>query len=180
MTGTISTCLNNFWIVNTFCYVGLKFVFSIMHQQISTRECGLLQWAAVLWNTTHWGKRHLSLSQSIIWEEALPDISFKQSFHLQWRGMNKNEKTVRGRQEPIFTHFLCFLYTAQKNSFLKIIFFGASLVAQWLGVCLPIQRTRVQALVWEDPTCRGATGPVSHNYWACASGACAPQRERPR
>ena len=24
--------------------------------------------------------------------------------------------------------------------------------------------TRVQALVWEDPTCRGATGPVSHNY----------------
>ena len=23
--------------------------------------------------------------------------------------------------------------------------------------------TRVQALVWEDPTCRGAAGPVSHN-----------------
>ena len=21
-----------------------------------------------------------------------------------------------------------------------------------------------RALVWEDPTCRGATGPVSHNY----------------
>ena len=40
----------------------------------------------------------------------------------------------------------------------------ASLVAQWLGVCLPVQRTRVRALVWEDPTCRGATGPVSHNY----------------
>ena len=53
----------------------------------------------------------------------------------------------------------------------------ASLVAQWLGVCLPMQGTRVRALVWEDPTCRGAAGPVSHNYWACASGACAPQRE---
>ena len=53
----------------------------------------------------------------------------------------------------------------------------ASLVAQWLRVCLPMQGTRVRALVWEDPTCRGATGPVSHNYWACASGACAPQRE---
>ena len=39
----------------------------------------------------------------------------------------------------------------------------ASLVAQWLGVCLPMQGTRVPALVWEDPTCRGATGPVSHN-----------------
>ena len=25
-----------------------------------------------------------------------------------------------------------------------------------------MQGTRVRALVWEDPTCRGATGPVSH------------------
>ena len=41
---------------------------------------------------------------------------------------------------------------------------GASLVALWLGVCLPMQGTRVRALVWEDPTCRGATKPVSHNY----------------
>uniref|UniRef100_A0A8C6BWH4 Keratin 35 n=1 Tax=Monodon monoceros TaxID=40151 RepID=A0A8C6BWH4_MONMO len=32
---------------------------------------------------------------------------------------------------------------------------------QWLGVCLPMQGTRVRALVWEDPTCRGATGPVT-------------------
>ena len=41
---------------------------------------------------------------------------------------------------------------------------GASLVAQWLRICLLLQGTRVRALVWEDPTCRGATGPVSHNY----------------
>ena len=34
-------------------------------------------------------------------------------------------------------------------------------MAQWLGVCLLMQATRVRALVWEDPTCRGATGPVS-------------------
>ena len=40
----------------------------------------------------------------------------------------------------------------------------ASLVAQWLRVCLPMQGTWVRALVWEDPTCRGATRPVSHNY----------------
>ena len=56
----------------------------------------------------------------------------------------------------------------------------ASLVVQWLRICLPMQRTQVRALVWEGPTCRGSTGPVSHNYWACASGACAPQQERPR
>ena len=40
----------------------------------------------------------------------------------------------------------------------------ASLGAQWLRVCLPMQGTRVRALVREDPTCRGATKPVSHNY----------------
>ena len=40
---------------------------------------------------------------------------------------------------------------------------GASLVAQWLRICLPMQGTRVRALVWEDPTCHGAAGPVSHN-----------------
>ena len=41
---------------------------------------------------------------------------------------------------------------------------GTSLVAQWLRICLPMQGTRVQSLVQEDPTCRGATKPVSHNY----------------
>ena len=39
----------------------------------------------------------------------------------------------------------------------------ASLVAQWLKIHLPMQGTRVRALVREDPTCRGATKPVSHN-----------------
>ena len=39
-----------------------------------------------------------------------------------------------------------------------------SLVAQWLRIRLLMQGTRVQALVWEDPTCHGATKPVHHNY----------------
>ena len=30
-----------------------------------------------------------------------------------------------------------------------------------------MQETRVQSLGREDPTCRGATKPVHHNYWAC-------------
>ena len=62
-----------------------------------------------------------------------------------------------------------------------------------------MQGTRVQALVWEDPTCCRTTRPVSHNYWACAlepashdcwglhatttearvPRACAPQQEEP-
>ena len=41
---------------------------------------------------------------------------------------------------------------------------GTSLVAQWLRIHLPMQGTRVRALVQEDPTCRGATKPVCHNY----------------
>ena len=41
---------------------------------------------------------------------------------------------------------------------------GTSLVAQWLRIRLPMQRTRVRALVQEDPTCHGATKPVRHNY----------------
>ncbi|KAJ8783585.1 hypothetical protein J1605_008628 [Eschrichtius robustus] len=38
-----------------------------------------------------------------------------------------------------------------------------SLVAQWLRIRLPMQGTWVQALVREDPTCRGSTKPVRHN-----------------
>ena len=44
----------------------------------------------------------------------------------------------------------------------------ASLMVPWLRIHLPMQGTRVQALVQEDPTCRGAAKPVRHNYWACA------------
>ena len=40
----------------------------------------------------------------------------------------------------------------------------ASLVAQWLRIRLPMQGTRVRALVREDSTCRRATKPVRHNY----------------
>ena len=49
-------------------------------------------------------------------------------------------------------------------SLLKWTKCGASLVAQWLRIRLPMQGTWVRALVREDPTCRGATKPVHHNY----------------
>ena len=67
----------------------------------------------------------------------------------------------------------------------------SSLVVQWLRICLPMQGTRVRALVREDPTCHGATKPTCHNYWACAlepvshnywarvPRARAPQQEKP-
>ena len=43
----------------------------------------------------------------------------------------------------------------------------ASLVVERLRISLPMQETRVRALVWEDPTCHRATKPIRHNYWAC-------------
>ena len=46
----------------------------------------------------------------------------------------------------------------------KKLYTRASLVVQWLRIRLPMQGTRVRALVWEDPTCRRTTGPVNHNY----------------
>ena len=45
------------------------------------------------------------------------------------------------------------------DEWIKKVRHRAFLVAQWLRVCLPVQGTRVRALVWEDPTCRGAAGP---------------------
>ena len=75
----------------------------------------------------------------------------------------------------------------------------ASLLVWWLRICLEMQGTPVQSLVWEDSTCPGATKPVHPNYWASAlpptcynywasvlqllkpmsSRACAPKPEKP-
>ena len=70
-----------------------------------------------------------------------------------------------------FCHHFC--DSCGRKNFHPLAFFqnsfsGASLVAQWLRTPLPMQGTRVRALVREDPTCRGAAKPVRHNYWACA------------
>ncbi|KAJ8796152.1 hypothetical protein J1605_002281 [Eschrichtius robustus] len=59
---------------------------------------------------------------------------------------------------------LCSSFYAHSHSALLCTPERASLVAQWLRIRLPMQGTLVQALVREDPTCRGATKPVCHNY----------------
>ena len=41
-----------------------------------------------------------------------------------------------------------------------------SIGLQWISVCLPMQGTQVQFLVWENSTCHRATKPVHHSYWA--------------
>ena len=56
-----------------------------------------------------------------------------------------------------------------------------SLKGQWLRFHLPAQGTQVQSLVQEDPTCRGATRPLCHNYWkpACSRGQALRQEKSP-
>ena len=56
---------------------------------------------------------------------------------------------------------------------------GASLVVWWLRTCLPTQGTQAWSLVLEDPTCCGATKPISHSPRAHTPGTCAPQWEQP-
>ena len=68
------------------------------------------------------------------------------------------EKT---KKKSISYYYLSYFYLT-----LKMIS-GTSLVVQWLRIYLPMQGTRVRALVQEDPTCHGASKPVRHNYWAC-------------
>ena len=44
--------------------------------------------------------------------------------------------------------------------------FGASLVVQWLRICLPIQETQVQSLLQEDPICHETAKPTHCNCWS--------------
>ena len=84
----------------------------------------------------------------------------------------------KGRTAPLkkvlkfFKLLLLFYFTSDTHLLLKKKDnkngWRASLVAQWLRARLPMQGTWVRALVREDPTCRGATKPMCHNYWACA------------
>ena len=70
----------------------------------------------------------------------------------------------------VYNHYyvfliLCFIScNADHQFFYKMTFSGLP----WLRMSLPMQGTWVPSLVWEEPTCIGATKPVRYNYWACA------------
>ena len=96
--------------------------------------------------------------------------SLKKKQH--WRGDFRKvdiSKDRRGQQTAKWSNILVLRQP------LKILA-GASLVAQCWRVHLPrpVQETRVQSLLQEDPMCRRATEPVCHNYWACVlePGSC--------
>ena len=88
---------------------------------------------------------------------------------LVWTAM-EDAKMTPGFQTLVVAGRLTVLLTKRRSLFsmekneAKEVNAQASLVAQWLRIRLPMQGTRVRALVQEDPTCRGATKPVRHNY----------------
>ena len=105
------------------------------------------------------------------------------SYHLwwQWVFVENNRLGFQILLEMLCTCLLqyskstIFLIIALKKKYNRLSCFSVSkklyrtsLVAQWLRIRLPMQGTRVRALVQEDPTCHGATKPVRHNYWAYA------------
>ena len=71
------------------------------------------------------------------------------------------KKKKKPYREKRFLHLNKFS-VCMVQALLKSHMDGTSLVAQWQRVHLPMQGTRVQ--VQEDPTCRGATKPMRHNY----------------
>ena len=60
------------------------------------------------------------------------------------------------------------MHSEKKYRYYQISFLnsynGTSLVVQWLRIHLPVQGSRVQALVQEDPTCLRATKPMCYHY----------------
>ena len=52
-------------------------------------------------------------------------------------------------------------------------------MAQWLRICPPMQGTRVQSLVGEDPTCCGTTKPNAPQLLSLRSRAREPQLLKP-
>ena len=62
---------------------------------------------------------------------------------------------------------------------IKVTELRAFLVVQWLRTHLAMQGMLVQSLVWEDPTCYGATNSVHHNYLACDPPLLSPPAGNP-
>ena len=60
------------------------------------------------------------------------------------------------------------LYTGSESLHSDISYenFRTPLVAKWVRIYLPMERTWVGSLVWEDSTCQRAMKPVCHNYWS--------------
>ena len=102
----------------------------------------------ILWKD-YWKPFHFPIVYLWSWIFFIYFIQNNISQQIKWRNKYKNPSSI-------------------KQDIKEFTRLGASLVVQWLRIRLPMQGTRVRALVREDPTCHGGTKSMRHNYWACA------------
>ena len=85
------------------------------------------------------------------------------SFTAKWKYLVPLNCAVKyGQRSTFYMMWLLPQFKKKKKFFLK----RASMVVQWLRICLGMPGTQVWSLVWEDPTCHAATKSSHHNYWA--------------
>ena len=98
-----------------------------------------------------WNKLTFTFSWRVLQYEFF--YHYKQKKNFQWKN----------------NYFLKSVFTKQHFGFIRKHMLWTSLDVQWLEIRLPVQRTWVQSLVWENLTCHGAAGPTKPmccDYWS--------------
>ena len=80
-----------------------------------------------------------------------------------WRSWNPNSTFQKTEAISYPKHHRIPIF----QSYLRM--YRTSLVAQQMGIHLPMQETWVRSLVCEESTCHWATKPTCHNSWALGS-----------
>ena len=94
---------------------------------------------------------------------SIPGQGTRSRMHAATKSLHAATKSLRAQLRDLTLQLRPSTIKINKF-FLKKTILGTSLVVQWLRIRLPMQGTRVRALVQEDPTCHGAAKPVHHNY----------------
>ena len=97
-----------------------------------------------------------------VWCQTVRQVN-NQSIKILWMKDLRQVLKYNSQNQISYMCSIAWIYTHSKGTQTL-----TSLVIQWLRICLQMQGTWVQSLVWENSTYSKATKPMSHNYWAPA------------